>query len=130
MKTLLNKFDKHGIAALPRVLFDGRIIVIQSEGEAEKAVDYLLTFPLLGIDTETRPSFKRGWTNKVALLQVSTRDTCFLFRLNRIGMPPSLVRLLQDERCLKIGLSLRDDLASLRRRGDFVPGCFLNCRSM
>lgn len=126
MKTLLNKFDKREIAALPRVLFDGRIIVIQSEGEADRAVDYLLTFPLLGIDTETRPSFRRGRVNKVALLQVSTHDTCFLFRLNRIGMPQSLLRLLQDEHGLKVGLSLRDDLISLHRREDFAPGNFLD----
>lgn len=126
MKTLVDKFDKRNIAALPRVLFEGRIIVIQSEGEADRAVDYLLTFPLLGIDTETRPSFQRGRMNKVALLQVSTHDTCFLFRLNRIGVTPSLVRLLQDRQGLKVGLSLRDDLTSLQRRTAFDPGHFVD----
>lgn len=125
MKTLLNKFDKHEIATLPRVLFEGRVIVILSEGEADRAVDYLLTFPLLGIDTETRPSFQRGRVNKVALLQVSTPDTCFLFRLNRTGITPSLMRLLEDRQGLKVGLSLRDDLSSLQRRQAFTPGCFL-----
>lgn len=125
MKTLLNKFDKHEIATLPRVLFEGRVIVILSEGEADRAVDYLLTFPLLGIDTETRPSFQRGRVNKVALLQVSTPDTCFLFRLNRTGITPSLMRLLEDRQGLKVGLSLRDDLSSLQRRQAFTPGRFL-----
>ena len=80
MKTLYSKFDKKLIPALPRVLFEGRIFVIQTESEASKAVDYLLTSPILGVDTETRPSFRKGMTNKVALLQVSTDDTCFLFR--------------------------------------------------
>lgn len=125
MKTLLNKFDKYEITALPRALFEGRVIVILSEGEADRAVDYLLTFPLLGIDTETRPSFRRGRMNQVALLQVSTPDTCFLFRLNRTGITSSLVRLLEDGQSLKVGLSLRDDLASLRRRKPFTSGRFL-----
>ena len=84
MKTLYSKFDKKLIAALPRALFEGRIFVIQTEAEASRAVDYLLASAVLGVDTETRPSFSKGCVNKVALLQVSTDDTCFLFRLNYI----------------------------------------------
>ena len=125
MKTLYSKFDKKLIPALPRVLFEGRIFVIQTESEASKAVDYLLTSPILGVDTETRPSFRKGMTNKVALLQVSTDDTCFLFRLNRIGVTDSVKRLLQDKNVLKVGLSLRDDFASLHKREDFEPHAFL-----
>ncbi len=130
MKILLNKFDKREIGNLPRALFEGRIIVIQSEAEAEKAVDFLLTHPLVGIDTETRPSFRKGRIYKVALLQVSTPDTCFLFRLNFIGLTDSLVRLLQDERVCKVGLSLRDDVVSLRGRADFKPTNFVDIQQL
>lgn len=126
MRTLYNKFDKRRIPALPRALFEGRIFVIQTEREADKAVAYLRSAMVLGMDTETRPSFKKGLTNMVALLQVSTDDTCFLFRLNRIGVTESVKSLLQDERVLKVGLSLRDDLASLRKRGSFEPHAFLD----
>lgn len=126
MKILYNKFDKKQIPDLPRVLFEGRIFVIRTEAEADKAVAYLATTPLLGFDTETRPSFKKGMTNKVSLLQLSTDDTCFLFRLNLIGIPPSVVSLLQDERVPKVGLSLHDDFASLHRRTDFEPKGFLD----
>lgn len=125
MKTIYNKFDKKLIPALPRALFGGRIIVIQTEAEADKAVSYLMDSALVGVDTETRPSFRKGSVNKVALLQVSTDDTCFLFRLNRIGVPDSVRRLLQDERVMKVGLSLRDDFASLHKRGAFEPHAFL-----
>ncbi len=126
MKILYNKVDKQEISSLPRAVFNGRIFTIHTEREAEKAVDYLLSFRLLGVDTETRPSFKKGKMNSVALLQVSTEDTCFLFRLNRIGLPQSLLRLLEDTSVLKVGLSLKDDLAMLKRRGDFCPGNFLD----
>lgn len=125
MKTLYNRFDKNEISLLPRAIFGGRIFTIQTESEANKAVDYLLSFKLLGVDTETRPSFKKGKVNSVALLQVSTEDTCFLFRLNRIGLPPSLVRLLENKEVLKVGLSLKDDLSMLRKRGNFKPSNFL-----
>ena len=104
-KTIYSKFDKNLISALPTVLFTGRIITIISEADADKAVDYLLSCDILGVDTETRPTFRKGDQHKVALLQVSSRDTCFLFRLNNIGLTPSIIRLLEDETVPKIGLS-------------------------
>ncbi len=126
MKTIYNKFDKAKIAALPRVLFKGRIVVVLTERDADKAVRYLLSQPILGVDTETRPSFKKGETHQVALLQVSSYDVCFLFRLNQLGMSPSVKRLLEDTRVPKIGLSLRDDLLSLHKLGDFNAGYFID----
>ena len=115
MKQIKNKITKAEIATLPKVLFPGRIFVIYTEADADKAISYLQTQRIVGVDTETRPSFKRGTTHKVALLQISTSDTCFLFRLNQIGMPPSLQEFLMSD-TLKIGLSLKDDFTMLRRR--------------
>lgn len=114
-KTIYNKYDKHLIRDLPQVSFPGKIEVITSKAEADKAVDFLFSQTLLGIDTETRPSFKKGKQNKVALLQISTKHVCFLFRLNIIGLMPSLIRLLEDETIKKVGLSLHDDIHSLTR---------------
>ena len=105
---------------MPKVLFPGRIFVVYTESDAEKAVAYLKDQRIVGVDTETRPSFKRGTTHKVALLQISTQDTCLLFRLNRIGMPDSLQEFLMSD-TLKIGLSLKDDFNSLRKRQDMHP---------
>ena len=113
-KTIYNKFDKHAIAALPRVTFPGRIITIISPGETEKAVDYLLSQSILGVDTETRPSFHKGKHYKVCLLQVSTHDTCFLFRLHLTGMTPAIIRLLEDRNVPKVGLSWHDDIIELQ----------------
>lgn len=121
-----DNITKAEIAELPVDLFGGRIIVIHSKADVEKAVNYLKNFTLLGIDTETRPSFAKGRTYEVSLLQISTEDTCFLFRLNYIGMPELLVELLQDERLLKVGLSLRDDIHSLQRKHHFEPRAFLD----
>ena len=120
MKQIKKTITKAEIAAMPKVLFPGRIFVIYTESEAEKAVAYLKDQRIVGVDTETRPSFKRGTTHKVALLQISTQDTCFLFRLNRIGMPNSLQEFLMSD-TLKIGLSLKDDFNSLRKRENVHP---------
>ena len=87
--------------------------MLLTEQEAEKAVDYLLEQEILGVDTESRPVFKRGRQNKVALLQVSTEDTCFLFRLNRMGLCAPVKRLLEAETPKKIGLSWHDHMREL-----------------
>ena len=102
---------------MPKVQFLGRVFVVYTEKDAEKAVEYLKEQALVGIDTETRPSFKKGMTNKVALMQIATDDTCFLFRLNRIGMPECLQDFLEGD-TLKVGLSLKDDFKVIRRRKD------------
>ncbi len=125
-KQIYSKFDKSLIPTLPRTVFEGRIHVILSKTQAEKAVDYLLAQPILGVDTETRPSFSRGTSYRVALLQVATHDVCFLFRLNVIGLTPAIVRLLEDTSVPKIGLSWHDDLNGLRKLKRFEAGYFID----
>lgn len=128
-KTIYNKFDKAKIAALKQALFPGRIEVVVSASEAARAVRFLLSQDILGIDTETRPSFRRGDIHHVSLLQVSARDICFLFRLNHTGLTSDIVRLLEDTTVPKIGLSLSDDLNALHKLGDFTPGFFIDLQN-
>lgn len=129
-KTIYKKFDKSVIASLPIVRFEGRIVTVVSETEASRAVDFLLSQSVVGIDTETKPAFKRGVIHQVALLQVSTHDICFLFRLNHLGLSPSIVRLLTDKKVPKVGLSLHDDLHMLHKRGDFQAGTFIDLQDL
>ncbi len=129
-KLIYNKFDKKRIAELPLAVFGGKVIVVLSPSETEKAVNYLLSHSILGVDTETRPSFKKGHVNQVSLLQVSTHNTCFLFRLNITGMTPSILRFLEDTTVPKVGLSLHDDITALRRKADFEPGNFIDLQKI
>ncbi len=129
-KTIYSRFDKKAITDLPVVTFPGRVITIITPGEAEKAVDYLLQSDIMGVDTETKPAFHRGEQNKVALLQVSNRDTCFLFRLNIIGITPAIKRLLEDKTVKKIGLSWHDDIRGLEERESFNPGLFIDLQDI
>ena len=129
-KKIYSKFDKKEITALPLVVFTGRIISIISPKETDKAVDYLLAADILGVDTETKPAFHRGEQHQVCLLQVSTRDTCFLFRLNHTGITPAIKRLLEDTTVKKIGLSWHDDLRALKARESFTPGLFIDLQDV
>ena len=130
MKIIYKKFDKQLISLLPRVLFPGQIIVVDDPQQVDEAVDFLLKQEILGVDTETRPSFQKGVRYEVSLLQVSTDDVCYLFRLNHVGMAPGILRLLTDTTVPKIGLSWHDDLAMLYRRQDFVPGLFIDIQDV
>ncbi|MCP3894822.1 MULTISPECIES: 3'-5' exonuclease [Bacteroides] len=113
--------SKEAVKELPKAVFAGRIFVIQTEAEADKAVAYLQSQAVVGIDSETRPSFTKGQSHKVALLQISSDECCFLFRLNITGLTPSLIELLENPSVMKIGLSLRDDFMMLHKRAPFTP---------
>lgn len=127
---LYRKIDKKIISTLPRVLFSGRIIVIDNEKDVDKAVKYLLSSKIIGIDTETRPSFRKGVYHKVALLQASTHSVCFLFRLNVMGFPTSLLRLVEDMSVIKVGISLHDDLMMIGKRAKFKKGNFIDLQDL
>ena len=127
VRQLFVRTDKKFIPSLPRYAFDGKIYVVQSENEAERAVEVLKKSPILGIDTETRPTFRKGESHKVALLQVANEQMCFLFRMNEIGFLPRMANLLASPDVLKVGLSLKDDFLMLRRRNsDFKPSGYID----
>lgn len=121
------KISKEIIATLPIESFPGRIVVVDNEAQITEATKCLSHESIIGFDTETRPTFKKGQSNHVALMQLSTHDTCYLFRLNRIGFTPALKRLLEDETLLKVGISLKDDFCMLGRlnSGPFTPRNFV-----
>ena len=114
MTQYTHTISKEEISLLEIEEFPGRIIVIDTEKDADKAVEYLLQFEAVGFDTETRPSFKKGTRYKISLMQISTDEACFLFRLNRIGIPQPLEDFMVNDKILKIGLSLRDDFGAIR----------------
>lgn len=123
---MVNSITKEELSKLPTETFEGKIIVINSEEEAIKACDYLSTFDAIGFDTETKPAFKKGISHKIALIQLATEDTCFLFRLNVIGLPDCLAEVLTNPSIKKIGLSLRDDFSAIHKRTSLKPVNFID----
>ena len=120
------RIDKSEISAMPTAAFEGRIITIDTPQAVDQAIIALSKESHVGIDTETRPSFRKGVQHDVSLIQLSTADTCFLIRLNRTGMPASLVSFLENKDIAKIGLSLHDDYQALCKRRKFKAGAFID----
>ena len=121
MITIQRTIDKATVNELPVVAFEGEIHLVNTPQQAEHAVNFLKQFPLLGIDTETRPSFSRGQQHKVALLQISAQEHCLLFRLNLTDLTLPVIYLLENPSITKVGLSLHDDFTMLHRRAPFEP---------
>ena len=121
---------KEELSELPKAAFPGNIHIVDTPEEADKAARYLKGQPILGIDTETRPSFSKGHVHKVALLQVSTDDHCFLFRLNLIGLTLPVIKLLESPHITKVGLSLHDDFMMLRKRAPFEPRAYVKSQRL
>ena len=117
--------SKEDLEELPLRAFQGTIEMVDSYEKAIVAVNYLSGFHVLGFDTETKPSFKRGQINQVALLQLSTNDRAFLFQLKKIGLPTELKELLASPEIVKVGVAIRDDIKALQKLNRFHPGGFV-----
>ena len=127
---LRTKITKEEVNLLPVAVFEGKITVVDDVSKIQPAIDELLKAKIVGIDTETKPSFTRGTHHKVSLVQISTLNHCFLFRLNYIGFPHELAEFLANDTIKKIGLSLRDDLAGLNRHLKFSAANFVDIQSI
>ncbi len=121
--------EKTELAQLQPAQFEGSIVVIQGDREAKKAVAALMKENVLGFDTETKPSFSKGKSNAVCLVQLSTEKVCFLFRLKDNNCLPILKPLFEEESILKIGLSLKDDFHAIKKQMDFSPAGFVDLQS-
>jgi ribonuclease D len=118
------------LAELPLSFFEGKIHLVEKVEQVTEAVNYLKNQPILGFDTETRPTFKKGQHHHVALLQLSTADQAFLFRVNMIGLTPGLIKVLASPSILKIGAAIRDDIKILQRITPFKPNGFVELQEM
>ena len=122
--------DKRLITDMPIVTFDGGITVIESAEDAIDALAFLRTQSLVGFDTETKPNFRKGVTNRVSLIQVSTDNHSFLFRINKCGFTPELREFMECDDVVKVGLSLKDDFHMLHRIGEFEPCNFIDLQDI
>ena len=121
--------SKGALAELPACEFPGKIFIVDSLDKLPRAIEILKSSPLIGFDTETRPSFKKGQQYKVSLVQLSTPEVCFLFRINQIGFPVELKQILEDDSILKIGVSIHDDFHNLAKITEFTPQSFIDLQS-
>ena len=125
-----HKIAKDLIQWLPVIGFDGEVYIIDKEEKIDEAIAYLRAQKILGVDTESRPSFKRGVHYPTALVQIATDERCYLFRLSHIGMPKELADIFADNAICKVGLAFKDDINGLRRLRNFKPANCVDLQSI
>ena len=130
VNNFIDKISNEQTALLPAVEFRGEIRIVEHERDIAAACKTLAEQPVIGFDTETRPSFRPGVTFRVSLLQLSTPTVCYLFRLNKIPLAKPILQLLEDRRILKIGADVAGDLPSLRQIRHFRDGGFVDLQGI
>lgn len=115
------RIAKDLIQEMPLAAFEGEVVVIDRPEQVADAIAYLSEQSVLGVDTESRPSFTRGVHYPTALVQIGSTERVYLFRLTHVGMPKELAAIFQNPAICKVGLAFKDDLNGLRRRQSFVP---------
>ncbi|MFR9523750.1 MAG: 3'-5' exonuclease [Rikenellaceae bacterium] len=128
--TTLAKISNEESAKLPPLAFEGEIIVVDKADQIEAACRDIARYPIIGFDTETRPSFKAGVTYKVALLQLSTPLKCYLFRLNKIPLDRAILSILERKDIIKLGADVLGDLRSLRQLRNFKDNGFVDLQKI
>jgi ribonuclease D len=122
----LATIDNDTVAALPAARFPGRIVIVDREDQVGPACGDLRRHKVIGFDTETRPSFRAGVSYKVSLLQLSTPDTCYLFRLSRIRLDNRILKVLGSREIIKVGADIMGDIRSLHALRDFKADGFVD----
>lgn len=122
----LIRIDKDFIAALPLMQYTGKIVQINDEKSARKAVKALLKEKVLGFDTETRPSFSRGLSYLTSLVQLCGKKCAYLFRLDYCGGVPVLFPIFENPDILKVGVAVKEDVLHLKRRAPFDDAGFVD----
>lgn len=128
--TFAQHIDKAVIQTLPVTFFEGEVIVVDKPDMVADAAAYLRQHTVLGVDTEARPSFKRGVHYPTALVQIATLERCYLFRLTHVGLPVEIAEIFANPDICKVGLAFKDDITGLRRRRDFKPANCVDLQSM
>jgi ribonuclease D len=121
-----SEISKEEIKQLESSAFEGDIYIVNDQEGVVIAARELANYPVLGFDTETKPSFKKGQVFEVSLLQLSIPGKAFLFRILLCGIPDLLKQVLEDENIIKTGVAIHDDLKKLRKIRDFIPGGFVD----
>lgn len=106
---------KEEINRLPIVKYAGEIVIVDNTTTFQEAIKEISRYKVVGFDTETRPSFKKGVSYNVSLLQLATSKKVYLFRLKKLKDLQPLMDILNDPKILKIGLSVKDDWSMLRK---------------
>ncbi len=115
---------------LPLKAFKGKVSVITEPSKLSSVLREIERHEVVGFDTETRPSFKRGQIYQVALLQLAVPDNVFLIRIHQTGLPGEIASIFENPNIIKAGVAIRDDIKALQKINRFQPSSFIELSAL
>ncbi len=125
-----SKISKEQLEALEIKGYDGQVVIVDEDAKITEAVEFLQQHAVLGFDTETRPTFKKGRLNHTALLQLATEKKVFIFQLQKLSEFKDLKSLLSNKKILKVGAAIRDDVKELNHYFPAKKDSFVELQKM
>jgi ribonuclease D len=110
----MNSISREDLAELPIRRYEGKMSLVETARELEQAREDLRQERVVGLDTETRPSFKKGEVYLPCLVQAATANAVYLFQLSRLDVFPALVELLAAPGIVKAGVGVAHDIRQLK----------------
>ena len=126
----INFVSKEDVLNYPVIRFEGDVRIINNKKDMIHACSKLSHLNEIGFDTETKPSFKKGIIHNVCLLQLSTNEVAYIFRLNKIGLSSELISILSNNSILKIGIDIKNDIAALKKIKSFKEKSFVDLNQL
>lgn len=121
---------KDEVNELPLFSFNGQIVTTSDSEKIDQALDELEKADVVGFDTETRPTFKKGQFHHVALVQLAISDKAYIFLIQKSGLTDRLISFFENPHIIKVGIAIHDDLIALKRRRPFSPKGFEDLNKM
>jgi len=118
------------LTALPLKAFDGKVQVVTDQANFSKVLKEIEKHNVVGFDTETRPSFVKGQSYKVALLQLAVPQKVFLIRMHHTGLTEEICSIFENPNIIKAGVAIRDDIKALEKIKRFQPAAFVELATM
>lgn len=110
----LRSISRADMAKLPIRRYAGKLCVVESPQDLAQALADLRAERVVGLDTETRPAFRKGEVHLPCLAQAATAHAVYLFPLRRREAHPVLAEMLSEPRIVKAGVGLAQDLRALK----------------
>lgn len=124
------RIEKAVINQLPLIEFEGEIIIVEERAHLNDVCEKLMDETLLGFDTESKPSFRKGQNFPVSVIQFSTMEKTYLIRNRFTGITDPLRRLMNAKTPKKLGIALKDDLKKLHEFGATATDGFVDLSSI
>jgi ribonuclease D len=112
-------------------LFDGlemeRVFVVTNQRQAGIALDELMSAGVVGFDTESKPTFRKGEISEGPhVLQFATMEKAFIFQSHLIESHPMIIDVLKSPALTKIGFGLGGDLHQISQRFGIRPAAIVD----